>query len=465
MTTPAEPVVFPHSPFVPFDPTVSVYDPTNRPFAVPTEYHGWQVETLAWKRSAYLHGNLNPTPTYRISGPGALKFLKDNCVNSFQKFSIGGSKHAVMCNEQGNIMAHGMLLRTGEQEFISYWLAPYITYRLQTGDYDATGEDLTGRVFLFQLAGPRSLQILETAAGEDLRDIRFLRHRTARIAGTEVNIIRVGMAGSLAYEIHGPIEAAYPVNDAVFTAGQAFGIERLGMRSYMCQHTENGFPQCFYHFPLAWPQDPDFANWVDAIGAPTPRIGFRHKLRGSLGPDPELRYTSPIALGWKNIVKFDHDFPGRSALEAEAAAPRRTMVTLEWNSDDVADVFASQFRDEDPYPLMEIPNHYPNAIGDPEHNLHLWADQVLAGDQLVGISSGRTYTNFYRRMISLASIDTAHAALGSKLVVLWGEPGTRQKRIRATVARFPYFDEDRNETVDVTTLPPVHPGTSFQSST
>ena len=37
--------------------------------------------------------------------------------------------------------------------------------------------------------------------------------------------------------------------------------------------------------------------------------------------------------------------------------------------------------------------------------------------------------------------------------VLWGNPGTRQKEIRAVVSRFPYLDVDRNEEVDVSTIP------------
>ena len=34
-----------------------------------------------------------------------------------------------------------------------------------------------------------------------------------------------------------------------------------------------------------------------------------------------------------------------------------------------------------------------------------------------------------------------------------GEPGKRQKKIRATVSRFPYLDTDRNETIDVEAIP------------
>jgi hypothetical protein len=34
-----------------------------------------------------------------------------------------------------------------------------------------------------------------------------------------------------------------------------------------------------------------------------------------------------------------------------------------------------------------------------------------------------------------------------------GSEGKRQKRIRATVARYPYHDEGRNSDVDVNTIP------------
>lgn len=48
-------------------------------------------------------------------------------------------------------------------------------------------------------------------------------------------------------------------------------------------------------------------------------------------------------------------------------------------------------------------------------------------------------------MISLAFISRQHAGLGTELAVLWGNPGTRRKRIRATVARFPYLAGERND--------------------
>ena len=56
-------------------------------------------------------------------------------------------------------------------------------------------------------------------------------------------------------------------------------------------------------------------------------------------------------------------------------------------------------------------------------------------------------------MISLCMIDIEHSEIGTDVVVLWGDPGTRQKEIRAKVARFPYLDVERNSEIDVNKIP------------
>ncbi len=432
------------SPFVPHDPSVHLYVGNTFNHIVPYEYTGWRDETMAWKDTSYIHGNLNPSPTYRITGPDALKFLSDTCVNSFKNFPIGSGKHAIMCNEAGQVMMDGVLVRLAEDDFITYWMAPYIGYALEKGNYNAVGEDLTGKVFLFQLAGPKSLEILEKATGQDLHEILFMRQGKSSIKGMAFSVLRMGMAGTLAYELHGKIEDAIPVYNALLDAGAEFGIRRLGMRAYMMNHTEDGFPQAYYHFPYPWGEDQGFAKALgqwDRMWA---------SLRGSMGTDIKLRYRTPVELGWGKMIKFDHEFVGRAALEKEIAHPRRKMVTLVWNVDDILDVHASQYRPGVPYLPMDEPNHAPGT--------GLWADKVLKNGKVVGISSGRAYSYNYREMLSLCSIDVAEGEPGNEVKVLWGEEGSRQKEIRAIVSRFPYLNENRNQDVDVGNIPRVNAG-------
>ena len=445
---------FKHTQYLPYDPSVNALYTgyTTHPAlggVQPFEYTGWRDEMLASYETCYIHAGLNPAFTYWFKGPDALRFLEENLVNGFKTFQVGKSRHGVMVNEDGLLMSDGMLLRLGEDEFTTYWLAPYLQYKLESGNYDVEGRDLTGEVFMFQLGGPKSLEIVEAATEEDFHDLPFLGHRTATIDGMEVRIIRIGMAGSLAYEVHGKLEDSQAVYTALLTYGDKYGIKKLGRHAYWNTHTEGGFPQFIIHFPYAWEKDAGFMQWMQETNCPMAYYALcAQPLGGSLGTDPELRYVNPVELGWEGTVKFNHDYPGKEALRKIIEGPHRQMVCLEWNDEDIIDVWASQFGTEEPYETMEQAEDY-----DPTGKFEYRADKVVDGDKTVGVSTGRIFSWKYRKMISLCTIEPEYAELGREVEVIWGSEGKRQKRIRATVARYPYHDEGRNSDVDVTTIP------------
>jgi len=435
--------------FLPDDPSVVLYDAQASYLGdlMPYEYTGWRDEQMAWKDTCYLGANLTPTTTSRIYGPEALKFLKDNFTNSFEKFPVGKGKQGLMCDEDGYVTGCGVLIRTAEDEFYSYWLEPWLSYTFSKKEYDASIEDLTDKVFLFQLAGPKSLQIIESASNEDFHDLQYLMHKTGHIAGKAVRVIRIGMAGSLAYEVHGAMEDAVDVYNALWEAGKEYGMKKLGRRAYFMNHTLGGYPQAILHFNLRGLANQDYTAWMlKNQGFPPFEATI---VKGSMGDEKDISflYRTPVDLGWTKMVKFDHEFRGRPALEKLLADQKTAMVTLEWNSDDIIDIYRSQFEDEVPYAPMDDPSHYQTPMT-------LWQDRVFnkSGDQ-IGISSGREFSIHYQKVISLCTINIDESEIGNEVYVLYGDPGTRQKKIRAKVARFPYFNEGRNQDVDVTTIP------------
>ncbi len=44
----------------------------------------------------------------------------------------------------------------------------------------------------------------------------------------------------------------------------------------------------------------------------------------------------------------------------------------------------------------------------------------------------------------MACLDIEQAVIGNKVIVHWGDHGGRIKQVRATVDRYPYLDEPRN---------------------
>ena len=433
-----------HSPFIPFDPNVAMYN-TSYGHLTPWEYSGWKAESLSWKNGCYLHAGLNPNLKYRLTGPDVMRLLKDSCINDFRKFSVGATKHGVMCNENGNVMADGLILRTAEDEFICMGHGPYLDFLIDSGRYDVSKEDQDKSTFLFQLAGPRSLAVAEAVTGESLRDIEFFWHRPSQIRRVDgkgdipVRIFRVGVARTLAYEIHGHVEDVEAVYAAVMEAGRKFEIERLGMQAYGLNHTEGGMVQLYIHFLPAWIEDRAF---MDSL--PEAYSSIMTNLHGSAGSDPAKRFANPVEVNWGHMITFDHEFTGSAALKDAMAAPRRKTVTLEWNEADVLDIYASQFRPGDDAEFMDF-------IANPVWQGFMAAtfcDDVMVGHDLIGMSSGRMFSHYHRKMISLAVIDVKAADIGNEVDVIWGKPGTNQKRIRARVARMPYIDRPFNNDID-----------------
>ncbi len=434
--------------------TFSVRGP-NKDMIVPFEYSGLENEILAHKSTAHISTALNyGTPIYDVEGPEAWKFLNSICVNTFKSQKLDNLRHAIICNEKGQIMTDGVVIRLSENKYRTYWLQPVIQWLCEQSEFDVRGEDVSQEEFFFQIAGPTSLQILEEACEEDLHDIAFAHHRLASICGVETRVIRLGMTGGLAYEVHGDRSRSAEVYSRILEVGQKYGLKKLGARAYsIFHHTEGGFPNINIHYPLPWYEVPELAKWLDEH----PGKGFFNKDRylwGSVGNDLESRFVTPYDVGWESLIRFNHEFTGRKALEEMAGKPHRTVVTLEWDAQDVAEVYMSQLlgRSVEPYEQIDKPADSDRNLTR-FHAFDFHADKVLADNKTIGISTGRIMSYYYRRMISLGFIDQEYAALGTNLEILWGTPGKPQKKIKARVARYPYTDVISNQDFDVETIP------------
>lgn len=417
-------------------------------FAV-NQYTGYADEILASKDTAYIGTVLMVSPIYDVSGPDAVKFLNSICINNFSNLGDKGLRHAVICNDKGQIMTDGVVIRIAEDTYRTYWLQPVIDYLLQTSGMNVQGKDISGSEYFYQIAGPKSLEILEDACGCDLHDIKFAKHRMVKINGKDMRVIRLGMAGNLAYEVHGDIADYEEIYEKIWESGKKFGAKKLGLQAYMMNHTEGGFPNINMHYPLPWYEDEGLAAYLNErpfAGA----VNNNRKLVGSVGNELDSRFVTPYDVGWDFLVNFNHDFIGREALEKIANNPPRTVVTLEWNSDDIGEIYTSQFRGKDSIPYDRI-DVTPCDYNPMEAMYH--ADKIYVNNEQIGISSGRTNSYYYNAMISLGFIRKEYAVEGNEVSILWGSPGTPQKEIRAKIVRLPYNDLVRNEDTDVEMIP------------
>jgi len=399
---------------------------------LPMEYGSWAQEAQAHVRSAYL-GDWTSLSKVLLRGRQALEFLSSAGLNDLSRFETGQVRHHVQLDENGWVASEGVLVRLGEEEFgYTAGSCDWLAWQFSQGNWDAGIADISPETFIFGIQGPQSLFILEKAIGESLRDLGFNRSRPASLGGVPVRVLRTGISGELGYELHGPANDAGQAWLAVAAAGQEFGMHLLGFRSQPVQHIEAGIAtNGLDYLPAA------------AITPGAPRQFKRGSIGGSFAPAGGFTdyFRKPGELGWGPRTLPGHDFLGRDALAADAAAggPARTLAGLTWNAADVTGVLTSMLGDGELPDQMDMPR-----LAGPSF------DQVLIGGAAVGVSTGRTVSPTLRAMISLCVIDHSYAAPGTAVTVIWGRPGTPQREIRATVTALP-FKPDRRR-VDVTLL-------------
>ena len=413
------------------------------------EYTGWRDETLAWHLTCSLSANISPSPVTTIRGPEAIDFMRENFVNNIDKWEIGASKNGLMLLEDGTIAAQGVIIRSDKQEYQCFWLSPFIDYRFSLKDWDATCETTLDKVFVYQLQGPKSLQILEEATGDNLHDIAFCRSKMTQIDDVSVRILRFGMGNSLGYEVHGDSEFAQQVHRRLLEVGMPYGIRRMGEQAYSMNHTTGGSQQAGFHFDVSLFNDPGYVAFNEQMMGDA---GFDFSsglvFLGSFDGDDSERIVNPLEIGLSRCINWNHDFVGKEALLEAKEHVTRGLKTLVWNPDDIVDIFRSQFTD-DPFEPIDAGGFLPAFNGE----MPVCFDNVLDMEgNKIGYSGGRMMDWWNKAMISMAVMDIDFCKEGTQVQVVWGKPGSHQKLIRATVAGVPFNTHLENRSIDLTNV-------------
>ena len=414
-------------------------------FPVAPEFSNWRTEQQSWRTSCALLDQSHHMTDLFITGPDALKLLQDLAVNSFAKFTVDSAKQFIAVNHEGFVIGDAILFHLAENSFdlVGHpMVIDWVRFHAETGDYDVELE-LDGnsivrqgppKLYRYELQGPNALKIVERLIGGEVPATKFFGMATFTIAGTTVRALRHGMAGQPGFELFGPWAEGDAVRAAILEAGADLGITQVGSMAYSSANLESAWvpspvPAIFTGHGMD-----EYRAWL-----PAARAG---SIAGSVDSgDIEDYYVTPWDLGYERSVNFDHEFIGRSALEGMSA--QRAKVTLVWDEEDVAAAMRSLFEDGLPAKYIALPKARYGFFQ---------VDKVLLDGVQVGISHDCGYMANEQTFASLASIDLAHAAPGTRVTVVWGEsPNSRkpavephrQVEIRATVAPAPFSAEAR----------------------
>lgn len=178
---------------------------------------------------------MSPMTKFAVSGPNAAAWLDGLMANRLPR--IGRITLSLALNRRGGMDAEYTIARDGENSFYLVSTPNGQVYnrdrlsRLLPDDGSVTLEDLSERMGVIALAGPRSRQILQPLTDNDLSNAAFpwLSFQMGEVGyAKDVRLIRVSYTGELGWELHHPIGYNRHLVDLLLKEGvRPFGLEAL----------------------------------------------------------------------------------------------------------------------------------------------------------------------------------------------------------------------------------------------
>jgi aminomethyltransferase len=343
--------------------------------------------------------DISPLFKYVVSGRDAVRLVNRVITRDASALAIGQVCYTPWCDERGQVLDDGTVARLAEDRFRWTAAEPNLRWLTQNArGMDVSIEDVSEGTAALAVQGPTSASVLRAAVrGLDTDTLGYFRVASGQVGDVRVDVSRTGYTGDLGYEIWMPSADALSVWDALMAAGRAFDIMPAGLLALDLARIEAGL----------------LLIDVDYTGS-----------RKALTP---MQTYSPSELGLDRLVQLEKGpFVGREALVAERErGVARRVVGLEIAWDDVETLFER----------AGLPPVAPSATS-------RVAVPVRAGRRQVGRATSTAWSPALKRLIALATVDSPHHALGTRLRFEMTVEGTRHE-VGATVVRTPFFDPAR----------------------
>ncbi|MGX8012994.1 GcvT family protein [Mesorhizobium sp. ORM8.1] len=199
---------------------------------------------------------------YEVKGLGAEAWLNALFANRMPT-KVGNSCLTPLIGKRGGIAGDFTVTRLAEDEFMvigsgmaerfhqrffkSVPLPEGTTFRSRT-------EELGG----FNVAGPKSRELLQRLTNDDLSNetFPFMRSRQITVAGVDVVALRVSFTGDLGWELHCKAADQIELYSALLKAGAEVGAGPVGSRALMSLRVEKGYGSWSREYsPEYWPQE------------------------------------------------------------------------------------------------------------------------------------------------------------------------------------------------------------------
>ena len=233
--------------------------------------------------------DVSPLGKIDLQGQDSVEFLNRLYINSFDTLPVGKSRYGVMLREDGHVFDDGTVTHINNNHFMittttvnaaavlghmEYWS------QIEWPELDVRFMSVTDEWAGIAIAGPESRVLLkQVISGLDLQNesFPFMAFGNCQVSGVPARLFRISFSGELAYELNVPANYGLKIWDKLAKLGVDKNIMPYGMEAMSILRIEKGH----------------------VVGS---------ELNGR---------TTPLDLGFGNMMSKKKDFLGKRALNRE----------------------------------------------------------------------------------------------------------------------------------------------------
>ncbi len=224
------------------------------PFAgylMPVQYSGVNDEHLTVRKAVGVF-DVSHMGEFLVRGPQALDLIQKITTNDASKLTPGKVQYSCMPNGKGGIVDDLLVYRMEYGDDKHYVLVVNASNMQKDWDwiqrnntFDAQLEDISDRMSLLAVQGPKAVDVLQPLFKEDISSMPYYTAKYAEMEGVGLVLISTtGYTGAGGYEVYIPNPLAEKAWHTIMKAGEPFGIKPAGLASRDTLRLEMGF--CLY---------------------------------------------------------------------------------------------------------------------------------------------------------------------------------------------------------------------------
>ncbi len=217
-------------------------------FEMPIEYSGITNEHMQVRNSVGVF-DVSHMGEFWVKGEKALDFIQNITSNDAAKLKIGDAQYSCFPNGNGGIVDDLLVYKYDDEKYMLVVNASNIDkdwdWCVKNNTMQAELENASDQISQLAIQGPDTIKTLQKLTDINLDEIPYYSFTTGSIAGVqEVIISNTGYTGAGGFELYMYNKDAETIWDAIFKAGEEFGILPIGLGARDTLRLEKGY--CLY---------------------------------------------------------------------------------------------------------------------------------------------------------------------------------------------------------------------------